>query len=141
MNAPFEPSARTAPRCHPVVAVAAGAAAGAVLRAILTELPGSDRSPLATVAINVAGCLLLGMLPALVDAMRHPTTALALGPGLLGGFTTVSAWAEDVRRLLVDEGAGLAGVYLVGTLVACLAAAAIGRRVAARRRTAERVST
>jgi CrcB protein len=53
---------------------------------------------------------------------------VALGPGVLGGFTTLSAYAEQGRRLVDDGDAVLAGAYLVGTLGACLVAVALVAR-------------
>ena len=53
---------------------------------------------------------------------------MVLGPGLLGGFTTVSAWAGETATLVHDDRAALAGAYVVATLAAGLVAAALGRR-------------
>ena len=52
----------------------------------------------------------------------RPLLAVGLGPGLLGGFTTLSAYAEQGRALAADGHPARAGVYLLGTLVACVAA-------------------
>ena len=60
-------------------------------------------------AINVVGAFVLGVLPALAVVRRSRSVALALGPGVLGGFTTVSAWAGQVRELADDGHVGLAG--------------------------------
>lgn len=110
--------------------VALGAAAGAVLRwALDTALPAPDL-PWTTLAINVSGAFALGALPVVVR--RSHAAAVALGPGLLGGFTTVSTWALQVRDLAAADRVGLAGLYLGGTLAAALAAAHLGRRLAHR---------
>jgi fluoride exporter len=53
---------------------------------------------------------------------RRPILTAALGPGLLGGYTTLSTYAEQGRSLLADGRGGLAAAYLLGTLVACVAA-------------------
>jgi len=104
-------------------AVALGGAVGAVLRWALGELvPDGTGFPWTTFAINLSGSAALAALPALVAERRHPLLALALGPGMLGGFTTLSAYAEQGRRLLADESALLAAAYLGGTLLACLGA-------------------
>lgn len=109
-----------------LLAVSLGGAVGALLRYVLGELaPDGDGFPWTTFTINVSGAFLLALLPALDAVRRHRTLAVALGPGVLGGFTTLSAYAEQ-GRALVDEGDGvLATVYLVGTLVACLAAVSV----------------
>jgi CrcB protein len=115
-----------------LLVVAAGGAVGAVLRwAVDTSAPDT-LFPWPTLAINVVGALALGLLPALPVVRRSRRAALALGPGLLGGFTTVSAWAGQVRGLVDSGEAGLAGTYLVLTLAAGLGAAALGQRIAQR---------
>ena len=100
--------------------VAVGGAAGAVLRWWLTTLtPDGAGFPWTTFGINVAGSLLLALLP-LVGSRR--LLVAALGPGLLGGFTTLSAYAVQGRSLLTDGETVLAAAYLLGTLAACLVA-------------------
>jgi CrcB protein len=79
-------------------------------------------SPWTTFAINVSGCLLIGVLMVLIDDVWSPHRLLRpfLGTGVLGGYTTFSTYAVDVTR-------GAGGVaYLVGTLVAALAAVYAG---------------
>lgn len=103
-----------------LLAVSAGGACGAVLRWWLgTIAPEGTGFPWTTFAINVSGSLLLALLPALAT---HRVLVAGLGPGLLGGFTTLSAYADQSRALLADDRALLAGAYLLGTLAACLAA-------------------
>lgn len=109
--------------------VAVGAAGGALLRWGIGELaPTTSGFPWAIFSINVSGCLLLGLLP-LIHGNHHEATLL-LGPGLLGGFTTVSTYADQVRSLADDGRVALAAAYFVGTLAAALVAATIGRRLA-----------
>ena len=59
---------------------------------------------------------------------RQRALAVALGPGLLGGFTTLSAYAEQSRALLADGETLVAGSYLLGTLLACLVAVQLASR-------------
>ena len=111
--------------------VAVGGAVGAVLRWGLGELtPDVSGFPWTTFAINVASCLALGLLP--LVARRDHRVTLLLGPGLLGGFTTVSTYADQARRLAEAGDLALAGAYVSGTLVVALAAAFVGRRIAHR---------
>lgn len=113
-----------------LAAVAAGGAAGALARWGLTEVfpADADAFPWVTFAINVVGSFALALLPALAVVRRSPTLAAALGPGVLGGFTTLSAYSEQARALLDAGRTGLAGLYLLGTLTACLAAVALASR-------------
>ena len=112
--------------------VAAGGAAGAVLRHGVDTVAPDTLLPWPTLAINVVGAFALGLLPALAVVRRSRRVALAVGPGVLGGFTTVSAWVGQVRDLAVSGRADLAGLHLAATLAAGLLAAALGHRLAHR---------
>ena len=125
----------TAPR---LAAVAAGGAAGALARWGLSELvPDGTGFPWTTFAINVVGSFLLASLPALSAVRRRPTLAVGLGPGLLGGFTTLSAYAEQGRLLLADGETRLGAGYLLGTLAACLVAVQLAHHWSTRAAQAE----
>lgn len=112
-----------------LLAVAAGGAIGASARwALIDAVPDSTGFPWTTFAINVVGSALLAALMLLPVARRSEAWAAALGPGLLGGFTTFSATSEHGRALLDAGRPGLAGAYLLGTFAACLfAVVAVGR--------------
>jgi CrcB protein len=115
-----------------LLVVSAGGAGGALLRFGIDTATPDSLFPWPTLGINVVGAFVLGALPALAVVRRSRTVALALGPGVLGGFTTVSAWAEQVRDLADDGHVALAGLCLLATLAAGLLAAALGRRLAHR---------
>lgn len=105
------------------LAVAAGGATGAVARyGVGVCVPDSAAFPWTTLTINVVGSFLLALLPAVAVVRRSPAWTAALGPGLLGGFTTLSAYAEQTRALLGDDRVVAAGAYVVATLAACLVA-------------------
>ena len=114
---------RPAPPPSLLVAAAAGGVLGALLRWGLDELvPDGGGFPWTTFAINVSGSFLLAALPALAAVRRHPVLPVFLGTGVLGGYTTLSTYAEQGRSLLADGRTGLAAAYLVGTLLACILA-------------------
>jgi CrcB protein len=115
-----------------LVLVAAGGAAGALLRHAVDTAAPHGLFPWPTLAVNVVGAFVLGVLPALVVVRRSRRVAVTLGPGLLGGFTTVSAWAGQVRDLAGSGHAAVAGAHVALTLAAGLGAAALGRRLAHR---------
>ena len=120
-------------RAADLLLVAAGGAAGAAARHSIDVAAGDTLFPWATLAINVVGAFALGVLPAVAALGRSHRWSLLLGPGLLGGFTTVSAWAGQVRELAaVDDGWVMAGFHLAVTLGAGLVAAAFGQRLAHR---------
>ena len=114
------------------LAVALGGAVGALLRWTLTgAAPDGAGFPWTTFAINVSGSLALALLPALSGVRRRPLLVAAVGPGLLGGYTTLSAYSEQTRALL-DEGHELiAAAYVVGSVAACLVVVAAAGRLAA----------
>lgn len=117
-----------------LVAVAAGGTLGALARyAIglgLPHLPGTF--PLTTFLINVAGCLLIGVLLVVVTEWTTAPALLRpfLATGVLGGFTTFSTYAVDTGELLGAGRIATACAYLVGTLAAALAATWLGMRLA-----------
>ena len=119
-----------------LAAIALGGALGSLGRWALGELlAGSGRFPWATFVENVTGAFALGVLVVLAFA-RWPRSRYLrpfLGVGVLGGFTTFSTYALDIRDLAADDRPVLAATYLLATLVAGLLAAWLG--MAAARRT------
>jgi len=127
--APYDPFVIPTPRL--LLAVAVGGTVGAVGRYLFGELaPDGPGFPWTTFAINVLGCTLLAGLTLLPLVRRSATWAAALGPGVLGGFTTLSATSEQGRSMLAAGDTALAGCYLLGTLVACLLAVTLVGRAA-----------
>jgi CrcB protein len=113
-----------------LAAVAVGGAAGALARWGLSEaFPDPvDGFPWTIFAINVLGCLVLALLPAFAAVRRHDLLPPLLGTGVLGGFTTLSTYAEQARSLVHEGRVGVASTYVVGTLAACLLAVAAADR-------------
>ncbi|MFF7972427.1 fluoride efflux transporter CrcB [Streptomyces sp. NPDC007905] len=111
----------------PVVAVVAvGGALGATTRYGLglawPTPPGGF--PWATFGINVIGCAVIGVFMVLISDVwaAHRLVRPFFGTGVLGGFTTFSTYAVDIRKL-VDAGHPRTGLaYLAATLFAALAA-------------------
>jgi CrcB protein len=116
-----------APAPRLLAAVAAGGALGALARWRLTEaFPSStDAFPWTTFAINVSGAFVLALLPAFAAVRRSRVLAVGLGPGVMGGYTTLSAYSEQTRALLGHGETFTAGCYLLGTLAACLVAVTV----------------
>ena len=110
-----------------VLAVAAGAAVGALLRhAVDLAAPVAGSAfPWPTLAVNVTGAAALAVVGALPGVRRRPVLTAGLGPGVLGGYTTFSTYAEQGRGLLAAGEPGLALGYLLGTLAGCLAVCAL----------------
>lgn len=80
--------------------------------------------PWGTLAVNLSGTALLGLLAGL--ALHGDALTLA-GGGLLGSYTTFSTWMLDSDRLAEQHSARVLGANLVGSLLLGLAAVALGR--------------
>ena len=113
-----------------LLAVALGGLLGALARWSLGELvSGGAGFPWVTFGINVVGSFALAALPALDVVRRSTTLPVFLGPGVLGGFTTLSAYAEEARVLFADGDLGPGTAYVVGTLLACIVAVRLAHRL------------
>ncbi|WP_313409865.1 CrcB family protein [Aeromicrobium sp.] len=112
-----------------IALVVVGGAAGTLIRALLEESFGAGPGewPWATFAINVGGSFLLGLLVAVVTRWGgDPRVRLALGTGLLGGFTTYSTFVVEVDQLLRAGHVGLGAGYALGSVLLGVAASAAG---------------
>lgn len=108
-----------------VLLVALGGALGSSLRFVAVSLLGA---PWATAAVNVAGSLLIGILY-VVLAGRGGASALLM-TGLLGGFTTFSAFSLDTLKLWQAGQAGTALAYVGVSVLLSLVAVAVGASLA-----------
>jgi CrcB protein len=129
----------TTPALSPAAAsalVATGGAAGAVLRyqagrAVSAIAGAGNAFPWATLSVNLLGSLLMGaLLGWLARSSLSSQTAeamrLLLGVGLLGGFTTFSAFSAELVTLLHRGQAGWALGYAAASLLTGMAALVIG---------------
>lgn len=96
----------------------------------LGVLAGPRPFPGVTLTINVTGSFLLGLLLTLAAGGRiNNQTALVLGTGFLGAYTTYSTFSWDVVTLARDGRWAAALGYLMFTVVFGLAAAGLGYRL------------
>jgi fluoride exporter len=112
-----------------VCVVAAGGALGGLGRYGLNQLVHSAGGfPWATFTENVLGCLLLGALMVYLVETRPPSRYARpfLGIGVLGGFTTFSAYSVEIRALLAGGQGTTAVAYLGLSVAAGLAATVAG---------------
>ena len=84
--------------------------------------------PVATFCVNVCGCLVAGVLMALTvkHDMFSPNIRLLLFTGILGGFTTFSAFGVDTMYLLQRHEILWAGTYVALTVLVGVLALWIG---------------
>lgn len=114
--------------------VAVGGAVGVLARAaIVAPLGDAEVVPWVTLAINVAGSLLLGIVVGALDD-RHAAARAFLGTGVLGGFTTYSAFAVETALWASTPllAVGLAAASVAGGVVGAAAGLIVGRRIAHR---------
>ncbi len=83
--------------------------------------------PLGTLAVNLTGSFVLGVL---VGAGLHGHAYLLAGTAAVGSYTTFSTWMLDTERLARDGRLALAGTNVVASLALGLAAAELGRAIA-----------
>lgn len=114
--------------------VVAGAMVGAPLR-YLTDRAVQARHdtvfPWGTFAVNVVGCLVLGVLTGAVSygAASH-SVQLLVGTGLCGALTTYSTFSYETLRLTGDGARFLAAANVVTSVAAGLGAAFMGAALA-----------
>ena len=101
-----------------------GAIARYRLGAAVMHGTGLARFPIGTFVVNVAGCLAIGLLAGVVARYHVLGTEarLFLFTGLLGGFTTFSAFGLESVELLRRGEWAMTGLYAGGSVVAGLAA-------------------
>lgn len=106
---------------------AVGGGARYVLSGWLTERWGSH-FPYATLAVNVIGSFLIGglMYAGGEAALLSATALLALTTGLMGGFTTYSAFSYQTLKALQDGHFAVALANVAVTLLGCLFACWLG---------------
>lgn len=89
----------------PFLLVAAGGAIGAMARYSVGRLVGLGAWPSATLLVNILGGFLMGLLAGWIAARSGSEgLRLFLGVGILGGFTTFSAFSLEVA-LMLERGA------------------------------------
>lgn len=103
------------------IAVGAGGFAGAVLRYLISLAPVKETTvfPIKTFIINIAGCILIGCIAALVskNVLLNQELILFLKTGLCGGFTTFSTFALETSDLIKNGNTGIAFLYAVLSIV------------------------
>jgi len=119
-------------RWAPIVAVAGGGIVGSASRTLVGQWlgAGEGRFPTSILVVNIAGSLVLGFyLARREQAVTRRWSLHFWAIGLLGSFTTFSAFSLDVVRLLGERRAASAIAYVSASIVGGLMAASIGRRV------------
>ena len=115
-----------------VFLVGTGGFIGSVLRYVIGGLVQSavpaSTFPYGTLAVNVTGCFGIGLVSRLIEAhgVLGPETRAFLVMGILGGYTTFSAFGNETMNLLRDGQLLAAGINISGHLVLALCAVWLG---------------
>ena len=112
-----------------IIWVALGGALGAVGRYLVgLSLKTASGFPWATISVNILGSLLMGLVIGWLSRQNGGSDALRLfvAVGILGGFTTFSAFSMDLFTLLERRDIAATMLYLGGSLLGGLVAFIIG---------------
>ena len=119
-----------------ILLVALGGAAGSVARYLLSKAiqdTAATAFPWGTMAVNVAGCLLIGLLYGLAasdGARLGADLKLMLTVGFCGGFTTFSTFANESLTLAKTGDALLSAAYIGSSVALGVLAVAAGAQLA-----------
>ncbi len=105
--------------------IALGGAAGSVLRYLMVSAIGA---PLGTPAVNVLGSFVIGVLFIVLGSRE--SWHFLLMTGLMGGFTTFSAFSLDTLKLVEAGQPVQAAAYVMGSVALSLIAVALGVAIA-----------
>lgn len=108
-----------------LLAVALGGALGSVLRHLAVQALGA---PWAVMMVNVLGSFIIGLAVVLL-AGRILLSPLVI-TGILGGFTTFSAFSLDALKLWEAGRFAEAGIYVGGSVLISLVAVTLGATLA-----------
>lgn len=105
-----------------ILLVGLGGGAGSVVRFLCQRGVSAvypHAFPFGTLLVNVAGCLLIGILIGLFEKgqLVKPEWRLLLATGFCGGFTTFSAFAAENIQLLKDGRLLYFSIYTVASVV------------------------
>lgn len=106
-----------------LIQIAIGGAIGSVLRYLTLS---AVSAPVGTLIVNVLGSLVMGVLFVILSSRLHPL----LMTGILGGFTTFSAFSLDALKLWQGGQILPALAYVCASVILSLIAVALGAALA-----------
>ncbi|WP_118196886.1 fluoride efflux transporter CrcB [Albibacterium indicum] len=114
-----------------ILLVGLGGGIGSILRfltSVVTQKYNSTLFPLATFAVNILGCFLIGLLIGLLGTsiQNNQNLRFLLITGFCGGYTTFSTFASENFNLLQNHSYGMAALYIGTSIVGGLIAVWLG---------------
>lgn len=112
-----------------LILVGLGGGIGSIMRFLVSKIPfGQSSFPWATLAVNIAGCFLIGILIGLSVRHQFPDAnmRLLLVTGLCGGFTTFSSFSVENVYLYQSESYFSLAFYVLLSIIAGFAAVLLG---------------
>ena len=116
-----------------IVIVGIGSGIGGICRYLISLAMNhaGNGFPWGTFAVNVAGCLLIGILWGVTSRFQNvsPSLSLFLMVGFCGGFTTFSTFSKEGLTMLQANNHILFSLYAIGSVVLGIMAVALGYRI------------
>ena len=116
-----------------ILLVALGGAVGSAARYVVSRYVGETVAsvfPWPTFAVNIVGCLIIGLLSTLVSAgTLTPAMKLILITGFCGGFTTFSTFANENLSLMRTGDMLVAALYIGLSMICGIIAAYVGMKI------------
>ncbi|CAN5150942.1 fluoride efflux transporter CrcB [soil metagenome] len=113
-----------------ILAIGLGSFLGGISRYLLVQYiqtKSLSAFPFGTLAVNVTGCLFIGIVLGLYQRQALPVDwVLFLAIGVLGGFTTFSAFSSEAVTMLRDGQIISSITYILGSVLLGLLATAAG---------------
>jgi len=110
--------------------VAIGGGIGSVARYLAAVLAANiigPRLPWGTLAVNIIGGIVMGFITGAFEGRTHdPDIRIFLTTGILGGFTTFSAFSLDAVRLMQSENLAIAGGYIIASVALAISGVIFG---------------
>ena len=116
-----------------ILAIGTGSFIGGILRYLLSQFVQSkvlSAFPFATLSVNIIGCFFIGIVFALGERSNiSPEWRLFLATGVLGGFTTFSAFSNETFGLIRSGELWNASAYIAASVFLGILATWIGHSV------------
>ncbi len=112
-----------------IILVGIGSGIGGICRYLISLSMSQARNgfPWGTFTVNVAGCLLIGILWGLTSRFQHlsPSLSLFLMVGFCGGFTTFSTFSKEGLTMLQANNFTMFSIYATGSVALGIMAVAL----------------